>query len=64
MLNLGIPEGFERRIQVHDTAEGVTDLLVLAVIIKKLQSLAGWLYRQDRDKSNQVITNTNRLLTQ
>jgi uncharacterized coiled-coil DUF342 family protein len=64
MIKMGIPEGFERRLQVHDTTQGVTDLHILAVIIKKLQSLAGRLYRQDRDKSNQVIMNTNRLITQ
>jgi hypothetical protein len=64
MINMGMPEGFERRLQVHDTTEGITELHVLEVIIKKLQSLAGWLYWQDRDKSNQVIMNTNRPLTQ
>jgi hypothetical protein len=51
-------------IQLHDTTEGITELHLLAVIIKKLQALAGRLLRQDRDKSNQVIMNTDRMLTQ
>ncbi len=64
MLEMGIPEGFERRLQITDPEEGITELHVLNVIITRLQSLAGRLLRQDRDRTNQVVTNINYSLTQ
>jgi hypothetical protein len=63
MLEMGIPEGFERRLQITDPEEGITELHVLNVIITRLQSLAGRLLRQDRDRTNQVVTNINHTLT-
>jgi hypothetical protein len=64
MIEMGIPEGFERRIQITDPEEGITELHVLNVIITRLQSLAGKLLRQDRDRTNQVVTHINYSLTQ
>jgi hypothetical protein len=64
MIEMGIPEGFERRLQITDPEEGITELHVLNVIITRLQSLAGRLLRQDRDRTNQVVTHINYSLTQ
>jgi hypothetical protein len=64
MLEMGIPEGFERRLQITDSEEGITELHVLNVIITRLQTLAGRLLRQDRDRTNQVVTDINHTLTQ
>jgi hypothetical protein len=64
MTEIGIPEGFERCIQITDPREGITELYVLNVIITRLQSLAGRLLRQDRDRTNQVVTHINHSLTQ
>jgi hypothetical protein len=64
MIEMGIPEGFERRIQIIDPGEGITELHVLNVIVTRLQSLAGRLLRQDRDRTNQVVTHINHTLTQ
>jgi hypothetical protein len=64
MIGIGIPEGFERRIQITDPEEGITELHVLNVIITRLQALAGRLLRQDRDRTNHVVTRINYSLAQ
>jgi len=62
MINTGIPGGFERRIQISSPEEGITEMHILNVIIKKLQTLAGKLARQDRDRTNQIITTMDNAL--
>jgi len=62
MIEIGIPEGFERRLQLASIEDGVTELHVLNVVIKKLQSLAGKLAKQDRDRINCSIINTDKTL--
>jgi len=62
MINMGIPGGFERRIQITSPADGITEMHVLNVIIRKLQTLAGKLARQDKDRMNQIITTTDNAL--
>jgi len=64
MIDIGIPEGFERRIQIACPEEGITEMHVLNVVIKKLHLLAGKLARQDKDRNNQNITQTDRTLKQ
>jgi hypothetical protein len=64
MIEIGIPEGFERRLQLACPEDGVTELHVLNVVIKKLQSLAGKLAKQDRDRANHSIIATDRTLQQ
>ncbi len=59
MITQGIPEGFERRLQLFNQEEGITELHVLNVLIKKLQGLAGKLAREERDRDNQVLLQTN-----
>ncbi len=64
MKEKGIPEGFERRLQLASIEDGVTELHMLNVVIKKLQSLAGKLAKQDRDRVNNSIINTDRTFKQ
>ncbi len=64
MITLGIPEGFERRIQLACPEEGITELHVLNVLVKKLQGLAGKLAREERDKDNLVLLQTDRTIQQ
>jgi hypothetical protein len=62
MITIGIPEGFERRLQISNTDDGITEVHVLNVIIKKLQLLAGRLDRQERDRVNHAILQTDKAL--
>jgi hypothetical protein len=62
MINMGIPGGFERRIQIASPEDGITEMHVLNVIIRKLQTLAGKLARQDKDRTNQIITTMDNAL--
>jgi hypothetical protein len=64
MIEIGIPEGFERRIQIANPGEGITEMHVLNVVIKKLQSLAGRLARQDRDRTNRDVASADKTLKQ
>jgi len=48
MIELGIPEGFERRLQLGSPEDGITEMHVLNVVIKRLQSLAGLLANKIR----------------
>jgi hypothetical protein len=57
MIRQGIPEGFERRVQVACPEEGITELHVLNVIVSKLQSLA---VRLGRDATNRDRKATDR----
>jgi hypothetical protein len=50
MIEIGIPEGFERRLQLVSPEDGITEMHVLNVVIKRLQSLAGSLAKQDKDR--------------
>jgi hypothetical protein len=62
MITMGIPGGFERRLQIRCPEEGITEMHVLSVIIEKLQTLAGKLARQDKDRTNQIITTMDNAL--
>ncbi len=64
MITLGIPEGFERRLQLACSEEGITELHVLNVLVKKLQGLAGKLAREERDRDNLVLLQTDRTIQQ
>jgi hypothetical protein len=64
MIELGIPEGFERRLQLGSPEDGVTEMHVLNVVIKRLQSLAGLLAKQDKDRANHNMVTTDKTIKQ
>jgi hypothetical protein len=64
MISNGIPEGFERRLNLINTEEGITEVHVLNVVINKLQLLAGRLDRQAKDRDQRALRTTDNKLKQ
>jgi len=64
MINNGIPEGFERRLNLNNAEEGITELHVINVVINKLHLLAGRLDRQAKDRDQRALKTTDNKLKQ
>ena len=59
MVHAGIPEAWEQTLDLSNADEGINDLHVLNVLIKKLQTLAGKLGRQHKRKTENMLTNAD-----